>query len=240
MRKNWQASILTLFPEMFPGTLGYSLAGSALAKELWSLNVINIRDFSTDKRGTVDDYPYGGGTGMVLKPDVLGLAIENVLSINNIDNLIYMSPRGRLLDQKKSLELSQKQHIAIICGRFEGIDQRVIDKFNIEEISIGDYILSGGEIAALTLLDSCVRLLPGVIENKDALSEESFNPDGEFANLLEYPHYTKPREWKDVTVPEILLSGNHAKIKEWRLKQAKQITKQRRLDLWDKYNKKEV
>lgn len=237
MKNNWTATVLSIFPEMFPGPLGFSLAGGALEQGTWNLNVTNLRDFAYDKRGSVDDYPAGGGAGMIIRADVIGEAIESVKERQPIDRLIYMSPRGKVLTQEKSIELSQEHHIAIICGRFEGIDQRVIDKYKIEEISIGDYILSGGELAALTLIDSCVRLLPGVIENQETLTEESFNPGGEFSNLLEYPHYTKPNEWQDMKVPEILKSGHHAKIKEWRTQQAEEITKTRRPDLWKKYSK---
>lgn len=224
----WKANILTIFPEMFPATLGHSLAGKALEKNIWELNVKNIRDYALGVHKTVDDKPFGGGAGMVMKPDVLGRAIDDTASNTH---LIYMSPRGRLFNQRIAEELITKD-ITIICGRFEGIDQRVIDKYDIDEISIGNFVLSGGEVAALTMLDACVRLLPDVVGGEGGVEEESFGK-GEYENLLEYPHYTRPAEWEGLKVPEVLLSGNHGEIEKWRLEQAKEATKKRK-DLLNK------
>lgn len=226
-------NIFTIFPEMFPGPLGHSLAGKALEAGLWSYETINIRDYAEDKHKTVDDTPFGGGAGMVMRPDVLGKAIEANTTVAS--KIIYMSPRGKMLNQQKSYELLKNKEISIICGRFEGIDERVIEEYNIEEISIGDYILSGGEIAAITLMDSCIRLIDGVIGNNLTLNEESFGQNADYAGLLEYPLYTRPSKWKNRHVPEVLLSGNHAKINQWRLLQSQEITKERRNDLWETY-----
>lgn len=228
--------IFTIFPEMFPGSLGHSLAGKALEAGLWSYDAINIRDYANDKHKTVDDMPFGGGAGMVMRPDVLGRAIEANTSPDS--KIIYMSPRGGLLNQQKSYELLESKEVSIICGRFEGIDERIIEEYNVEEISIGDYILSGGEVAAITLMDSCIRLIDGVIGNNLTLNEESFGKNADYAGLLEYPLYTRPSEWKNRHVPEVLLSGNHAKINRWRLDKSKTITKQRRNDLWKTYIEK--
>jgi tRNA (guanine37-N1)-methyltransferase len=233
----WNVKLLTLFPEMFPGPLGHSLAGKALENGIWSFETVNIRNFATDKHKTVDDTPAGGGAGMVIKPDVLGAAIE--ASVSPKTKLIYMSPRGALLTQSKAYELSKTPEIAIICGRFEGVDERVLQEYEIEEISVGDYILSGGEVAALVLMDACIRLLPGVIGNELTLNEESFGENADYAGLLEYPLYTRPSEWKGRKIPEVLFSGHHAKINEWRLEMAKALTKAKRPDLWKKYNDKE-
>ena len=230
----WNVQLLTLFPEMFPGFLGHSLAGKALEKNVWSFEAINIRNYAKDKHKSVDDTPFGGGAGMVIRADILGDAIEK--NITKDTKIIYMSPRGMPLTQSKLYELSKCKNLAIICGRFEGVDERVLNEYNVEEISIGDYILSGGEVAALTLMDGCIRLLPGVIGNKNTLNEESFGENEEYAGLLEYPLYTRPVEWKKRNVPDILLSGHHAKISQWRLEKAKEITKARRKDLWNKYN----
>ena len=228
---------LTLFPEMFPGPLGVSLAGKALEKGIWSLQTLNIRDFSTDKHKTVDDSPFGGGTGMVLKPDVVDRAIEGAkrllplpLGEGKSPVIIYMTPRGTPLTQSLAEKL-KNQDLIIVCGRFEGVDQRVIEHHDMLEISLGDFVLSGGEIAALALLDACVRLLPGVIGKADAVTTESFAPSSEYAGLLEYPHYTRPSIWNDRPVPDVLLSGNHEQIKNWRLEQAKATTAARRPDL---------
>jgi tRNA (guanine37-N1)-methyltransferase len=230
--------ILTLFPELFPGPLGCSVIGKALENKLWSLEVINIRDFAEDKHKAVDFPPIGGGGGMVMKPDVLGKAIDYALKdiAPKNYNLFYLSPRGKILNQKKVHKLLSSKNIILICGRFEGIDQRVIDHYKIEEISIGDYVLSGGEIAAYAVVDSCVRLIPGVTGNKVSIIEESFAVDSEYENLIEYPQYTKPNKWKQYEVPSIMLSGNHAKIKEWQLQQAQKLTKKLRPDLWKTYN----
>ncbi len=227
----FSAVVLTLFPEMFPSTLGHSLAGKALEKGIWSLQTLQIRDFATDKHKTVDAPSYGGGTGMVMKPDVIDAAVchaKTLLPKKPI--IIYPSPRGVPLTQELVEKLRNEQLI-IVCGRFEGVDERVIEHHNMLEVSLGDFILSGGEIAALAILDACVRLLDGVIGNADALSQESFATTSEFARLLEYPHYTRPSFWNGKSVPEVLLSGNHAEISAWRLEQAKLVTRARRPDL---------
>lgn len=230
MPDNFSAIILSLFPEMFPGPLGHSIAGKALENGLWSLEAINIRDFATDKHKTVDEPPYGGGVGMVMRPDIVHTAIEAAKAKLPDARIVYTSPRGKPLKQAKVKQLASK-NLIILCGRFEGIDQRVIDHHNIEEISIGDYVLSGGEVAAMAVLDSCVRLLPGVIKKGAATSEESFALSTEYAGLLEYSHYTRPPSWKGLSVPDVLLSGNHKEINAWRLKQAKEITRARRPDI---------
>jgi len=223
------ATILTLYPEMFPGPLGTSLAGRALAEGKWSLDTVQIRDFATDKHRTVDDTPFGGGLGMVMRPDVIDAALSAAESAGHA--VIYLSPRGRLLDQKRVRALSELPGLTLLCGRYEGIDQRVIDKRGLEEISIGDYVLSGGEPAALVLIDACVRLLPGVMGAAEGLQEESFEQ-----GLLEYPHYTRPADWCGRAVPEVLLSGHHEKIRAWRLAQAERVTAERRPDLWRSYH----
>jgi tRNA (guanine37-N1)-methyltransferase len=219
----FKAKILTIFPEVFPGFLGYSLTGKALKDGLWTLEAVNIRDYAFDKHGSVDDTPCGGGAGMIMRPDVLGNAIEHNYQGGKI---IYMSPKGQPLTQQKVHELSKEECLTIICGRFEGIDERVLEEYNIEEISIGDYVLTGGEQAAMVMLDAVVRLLPGVLGNAASTENESFE-----AGLLEYPQYTRPIEWKGRKVPDILLSGHHEKIAKWQREQALQITKQRRPDL---------
>lgn len=221
-----KAKILTIFPDMFPGFLGYSLTGRALKEGKWSLEAINIRDYAFDKHGSVDDTPCGGGAGMIMRPDVLGSAIEHNRTKGKI---IYMSPKGRPLTQAKVKELSREDELMIICGRFEGIDERVIEEYAIEEVSIGDYILTGGEQAAMVMLDAVVRLLPGVLGNSVSIENESFE-----TGLLEYPQYTRPIEWKNRKVPEILLSGHHKNIAKWQKEQALQITKERRPDLLEK------
>lgn len=215
-------NLITLFPEMFPGSLQYSLAGDALKNDIWNFGTINLRDFGLGKHKNIDDTPYGGGAGMVIRADVLGEAIESTKP----KKLIYMSPRGKALTQAKAIELSKEAEISIICGRFEGIDQRVIDHYEIEEISIGDYILSGGEPAALVMMDAIIRTLPGVLGNNETHSEESFS-----GGLLEYPHYTRPAEWKEIGVPDILKSGNHAEIDKWRKQKSLELTKLVRSDL---------
>lgn len=221
-----KAKILTIFPEIFPGFLGHSLTGRALNEGIWQLQTVNIRDYAFDKHGSVDDTPCGGGAGMIMRPDVLGEAIEH-----NYDGgkIIYMSPKGKPLTQKKVHELSKEDNLTIICGRFEGIDDRVIEEYNIEEISIGDYILTGGEQAAMVMLDAIVRLLPGVLGNSASTENESFE-----GNLLEYPQYTRPVEWKGRKVPDILMSGHHENVSKWQKEQALQITKERRPDLLEK------
>lgn len=228
-------NLLTLFPGMFPGSLGQSLAGKALDKGLWSYDAVNIRDFadSSAVHKSVDDTPYGGGAGMILRPDIIGKAIE---SIENKGKIIYPSPRGGVLNQRKIEEYSSNKELTILCGRYEGVDQRILDKYKMEEVSIGDYILSGGEIAALTIIDACIRKLDGVLGNTQTHMEESF-ASGEYEFLLEYPLYTRPEEWGGVKVPEVLKSGNHKEINKWRLEKAEEITKLKRPDLWSKYEK---
>jgi len=222
----FRASVLTLYPEMFPGALGLSLAGKALEAGTWSLDVTQIRDFASDRHRTVDDTPAGGGAGMVMRADILARAIDAVSPAGDIRPRLLMSPRGRPLDQAKVRELAAGPGAVIVCGRFEGVDQRVIDARGLEEVSIGDYILSGGEPAALVLLDAVVRLLPGVMGNEASGAHESFE-DG----LLEYPHYTRPQEFEGLTIPEVLTSGNHAKIAAWRRGEAEKLTRERRPDL---------
>jgi tRNA (guanine37-N1)-methyltransferase len=219
-------TVLTIFPEVFPGFLGYSLTGRALEKGLWSLKAVNIRDYAFDKHGSVDDTPCGGGAGMIMRPDVLGEAIEHN---HKKGKIIYMSPKGKPLTQKKVHELSKEENLTILCGRFEGIDERVLEEYDVEEISIGDYILTGGEQAAMILLDAVVRLIDGVLGNAESIQNESFEN-----SLLEYPQYTRPIEWKGRKVPEILLSGHHENIAKWQIEQAKKITKERRPDLLQK------
>ncbi|MBO6281108.1 MAG: tRNA (guanosine(37)-N1)-methyltransferase TrmD [Alphaproteobacteria bacterium] len=221
-----KAKILTIFPEIFPGFLGYSLTGRALKEGLWQLETVNIRDYAFDKHGSVDDTPCGGGAGMIMRPDVLGNAIEHNYEGGKI---IYMSPKGKPLTQAKVKELSKLENLTVICGRFEGIDERVIEEYDIEEISIGDYVLTGGEQAAMIMLDAVVRLLPGVLGNAASTENESFED-----NLLEYPQYTRPISWKGREVPEILMSGHHENIAKWQKQQALQITKERRPDLLEK------
>ena len=225
-----QAQVFTLYPEIFPGPLDKGLYGKAMAKKLWSLNVINIRDSATDKHKTVDDAPYGGGSGMLLKPDVLAKSIDK--NLNEGERIFYLSPKGKRFDQNFALNLSKEKSFSLICGHFEGVDERVLTTRNIEEISIGDYVLSGGETAAFVILDSVLRLLPGVLGNEKSVSEETFEN-----GLLEYPQYTKPQIWEQKSVPDVLLSGDHAKIKDWRLSQSEAITRDRRPDLWQKYKK---
>ena len=222
--------MLTLFPEMFPGPLDYSLAGKALADGLWALDAVNIRDFATDRHSTVDDTPFGGGPGMVMRADVVDAAIEDAAIAGA--PLVYLTPRGTPLSQKIAAELADGPGVTLICGRYEGVDQRVLDARNVTEISLGDFVLSGGEPAALALLDACVRLLPGVMGAEASLEEESF-----VRGLLEYPHYTRPAEWCGRKVPDVLLSGHHQNICVWRMEQAKMITQARRPDLWDRYQK---
>lgn len=222
--------ILTIFPEMFPGFLNYSLAGKALGKKIWNLEVVNMRFFAKDKHSTVDDIPYGGGAGMIMRPDVIGDAVDNVLSAHKNTKFVYMTPSGTKFNQSIAKELTEFPHVTILCGRFEGIDQRVIDEYTPYELSIGDYILSGGEPAAMVVLDACIRLLPGVVNNYDSIAEESFSCSG---GILEYPQYTRPKQWREHKVPEVLLSGNHKKISDWRQKQSQVITRRRRPELLD-------
>ena len=226
----WKSKVLTLFPEIFPGPLGISLAGQAIKKNLWSLETLNLRDYGIDGHASVDDTPFGGGPGMVLRPDVIDAALH--VARQNAANLplLVTSPRGVPLNQGRVRELANGPGLIILCGRYEGIDQRVIEEHRIEEVSVGDFVLSGGEPFAIALLDACVRLLPGVMGKPQSADEESF-VDG----LLEYPHYTRPQEWKGLQVPEVLLSGHHKNIQQWRETQAKAVTKERRPDLWNVY-----
>ncbi|HEY0122878.1 MAG TPA: tRNA (guanosine(37)-N1)-methyltransferase TrmD [Rhizobium sp.] len=225
---SFRATILTLYPEMFPGHLGASLAGKAMERGQWALDTVQIRDFATDKHRTVDDTPAGGGAGMVLKPDVLARAIDHASENDNRPRLL-MSPRGKPLTQKRVRELAAGDGVIIVCGRFEGVDQRVIDGRNLEEVSIGDYILSGGEPAALILLDAIVRILPGVMGNDLSGVHESFE-----GGLLEHPHYTRPQVWEDREIPAVLTSGNHGAIAKWQRQEAEKLTKERRPDLLEK------
>ena len=225
-----QVQIFTLYPELFPGPLNKGLYGKALSNNIWNLKIVNIRDYSSDKHKTVDDTPFGGGSGMLIKPDVLANSLDQNVKPN--EKIYYLTPKGKLFSQKLAKKLSKEKTINLICGHFEGVDQRVIDTRNIEELSIGDYVLSGGETAALVVLDSILRLIPGVLGNDQSISEESFEN-----GLLEYPQYTKPQIWEKKNVPDVLLSGDHAKIKDWRLSESESITRDRRPDLWQRYKK---
>ena len=226
----WQAQVFTLYPEVFPGPLSKGLYGKAMSKNLWNLKIVNIRDAAEDKHKTVDDNPYGGGSGMLLKADVLAKSIDQ----NKIDGekILYLSPKGKKFDQNYAKTLAKEKSLSIICGHFEGVDERILTTRNIEEISIGDYVLSGGETAAYVVIDSVLRLLPGVLGNDNSKIEETFEN-----GLLEYPQYTKPQIWEEKAVPDVLLSGDHSKIKDWRLSQSEAITRVRRPDLWKKYKK---
>ena len=227
----WTVRVFTLYPELFPGPLGSGLYKKALEKKLWSLEVVNIRDYATDKHKTVDDTPFGGGSGMLMRADVIANSLDKNI-FNKKEPIIYLSPKGKRFDQfyaKKTLD----KNINIICGHFEGVDQRLLETRNIEEVSVGDFVLSGGEIGAFVLIDTIVRLIPGVLGNLNSLTEETFE-----RNLLEYPQYTKPKKWEEKEVPDVLLSGDHKKIKNWHLSQSKDITRRRRPDLWEKYKKK--
>lgn len=232
-RLPWKATVLTLFEEMFPGPLNQSLAGQGLKDGIWSLETVDIRGFASDKHRSVDDAPFGGGPGMVMRADVVDAAIEQIKAQNDERPLIYLSPRGRPLDQQRVRELAAGPGLALLCGRYEGVDERVLEAHEIEEISLGDFVLSGGEPAALAMIDACVRLLPGIMGSQVSGEEESFE-----LGLLEYPHYTRPQQWRGRAVPEVLLSGHHGKIKAWRKARAEEMTKQRRPDLWDRYETK--
>ncbi len=227
MTAPWTAAVLTLFPEMFPGPLGQSLAGKALGDGIWRLETVDIRDFARDKHRSVDDAPFGGGPGMVMRPDVVDAAIA---ATERPGPLIYLSPRGRPLDQARVEELAAGPGLRLLCGRFEGVDERVVEARAMEEICLGDFVLSGGEPAAIALIDACVRLLPGVVGAAETLAEESFA-----RGLLEYPHYTRPQSWQGRAVPEVLLSGHHEEIRRWREAQAAEATRRRRPDLWERY-----
>ncbi|HEY4863721.1 MAG TPA: tRNA (guanosine(37)-N1)-methyltransferase TrmD [Xanthobacteraceae bacterium] len=225
----WRASVLTIFPELFPGPLGASLAGKALGQKIWSCQAIDIRDFAADKHRSVDDTPAGGGPGMVMRADVLARAIDHAAPANDSRPRILLTPRGKPLLQSRVREFAAGPGVVLVCGRFEGVDERVIESRALEEISIGDYVLSGGEIAAFVLIDACVRLLPGVMGKEASHAEESFEAD-----LLEYPHYTKPQEFEGRPIPEVLNSGHHGKVADWRREQAEKATRERRPDLWAK------
>ena len=227
----WKARIFTLYPELFPGPFNFGLYKKALDKKIWSLEICNIRDSALDKHKTVDEPPFGGGSGMVIRPDVLANSLDK--NISSKERTIYLSPKGKKFDQKIAKELSNEKIINLICGHFEGVDQRVLETRNIEEISVGDFILSGGETAAYAIIDTIVRLLPEVLGNDQSTIEETFENE-----LLEYPQYTKPQKWEEKSVPNVLLSGDHAKIKDWRLSQSEDITRRLRPDLWKKYKKK--
>ena len=226
----WKVRVFTLYPEMIPGPLASGLYKKALEKKIWSLEMVNIRDYATDKHKTVDDTPFGGGSGMVMRADVLANSLDKNI-FNNKEPVIYLSPKGKRFDQTYAKKILGKD-INIICGHFEGVDQRILETRNIEEVSIGDLVLSGGEIGAFVIIDTVVRLLPGVLGNPHSLSEETFEK-----NLLEYPQYTKPKKWEEKEIPSVLLTGDHEKIKNWRLSRSEDITRRRRSDLWEKYNK---
>jgi tRNA (guanine37-N1)-methyltransferase len=230
--KMWRARVLTIFPDMFPGPLGVSLTGQALTRGLWSLDAVDIRRFAEDRHASVDDVPFGGGPGMVMRADVLGRAIEAARDGAEDLPLVYLTPRGKPLTQERVRELADGPGLIAVAGRFEGIDARVMEAYPGEEISLGDFVLSGGELPAMTLIDACVRLLPGVIGAEESLQEESFE-----SGLLEYPHYTRPRQWHGLDVPDVLLSGHHEKVRAWRHAQAEEITRERRPDLWERYER---
>ncbi|HEU0157377.1 MAG TPA: tRNA (guanosine(37)-N1)-methyltransferase TrmD [Stellaceae bacterium] len=223
----WRATVLTIFPEMLPGPLAYSLAGKALEAGLWRLNTVDIRDFASDRHRSVDDAPFGGGPGMVMRPDVLDAAVAGS---GGVGPLVLFSPRGRRLDQERVRALAAQPGVTLICGRFEGVDERVLEARTVEELSLGDFVLSGGEPAAVALIDACVRLLPGVVGRAEALAEESF-----VESLLEYPQYTRPQIWQGRRVPEVLVSGDHRRIREWRRAEAERLTRERRGDLWKRH-----
>ena len=227
----WIARVFTLYPELFPGPLGSGLYKKAHEKKLWSLEVVNIRDYATDKHKTVDDTPFGGGSGMLMRADIIANSLDKNISSKN-EPIIYLSPKGKKFDQVYAKKILEK-NINIICGHFEGVDQRLLETRNIEEVSVGDFVLSGGEIGAFVVIDTIVRLISGVLGNSNSLSEETFE-----RNLLEYPQYTKPQKWEKKNIPDVLLTGDHAKIKDWRLSQSRDITRRRRPDLWEKYKKK--
>ena len=226
----FKTRIFTLYPELFPGPFNVGLFGKALKEKIWELETINIRDYANDKHKSVDDTPYGGGSGMLMRPDVLSNAIEN--NTKKLETIIYLTPRGKLFNHKIAKDLSNKKVINLICGHFEGVDERVLEKKNIQEISIGDFVLSGGETAAYAVLDATLRYIPGILGNKNSIEDESFEN-----GLLEYPQFTKPQIWQEMEVPEVLLSGDHAKIKDWRLSKSEDITRDRRPDLWKKYKR---
>ena len=226
----WKVRVFTLYPELFPGPLNSGLYKKALDKKIWKLDVVNIRDYAQDKHKTVDDTPFGGGSGMVMRADVIANALDKNIS-DKKEPIFYLTPKGQKFEQSNTKEISNK-NLNIICGHFEGIDERILETRNIKQVSIGDYILSGGEIGAFVIIDTIVRLLPGVVGNTNSLAEETFEN-----HLLEYPQYTKPQKWEKKEVPSVLLKGDHKKIKDWRLAQSESITRRRRPDLWEKYKK---
>ena len=226
----FQAKIFTLYPEYFPGPFNIGICKKAFEKKLWDLKLINIRDYADDKHKTVDDTPYGGGVGMLMRPDVVAKSLD--ANLDEKETVYYLTPKGKIFNQDIAKDIAKKNKVNILCGHFEGIDQRVLDSRNVEEISIGDFILSGGEMASFVILDSVLRLIPGVLGNVNSTKDESFEN-----GLLEYPQYTKPQIWEKLNVPDILLSGDHNKIKSWRLSQSEAITRHRRPDLWQKYKK---
>ncbi|MDP5218210.1 tRNA (guanosine(37)-N1)-methyltransferase TrmD [Ruegeria sp. 2205SS24-7] len=226
----WKAKIITLFPSAFPGVLGESLTGKALQEGLWQLETVDLRQFGVGKHRNVDDTPAGGGAGMVLRPDVLGDAIEHTMAgVQGNWPMIYLSPRGRPMDQRMMQSLARADGVTLLCGRFEGVDERVLEHYGIQEVSLGDFVMTGGEIAAQALIDATVRLIPGVLGNQASTEEESFS-----SGLLEHPQYTRPAEWKGRTIPDVLMSGHHGKVAEWRRDMSKEITRTRRPDLWRK------
>ena len=227
----WKVRVFTLYPELFPGPLNNGLYRKALDKKIWNIEVINIREYAKDKHKTVDDTPFGGGSGMVMRADVIASALDKNIS-DKKEPILYLSPKGEKFDQIYAKKIVNK-NINIICGHFEGVDERILETRNIQQVSIGDYILSGGEIGAFVIIDAIVRLLPGVLGNSNSLAEETFE-----GHLLEYPQYTKPQKWEKKEVPSVLLKGDHKKIKDWRLSQSEDITRRRRADLWEKYKKK--
>ena len=226
----WKVRVFTLYPELFPGPLNNGLYRKALDKKIWNIEVINIREYAKDKHKTVDDTPFGGGSGMVIRADVIASALDKNIS-DKKEPILYLSPKGEKFDQIHAKKIVNK-NINIICGHFEGVDERILETRNIQQVSIGDYILSGGEIGAFVIIDAVVRLLPGVLGNSNSLAEETFE-----GHLLEYPQYTKPQKWEKKEVPDVLLKGDHKKIKDWRLAQSESITRRRRPDLWKKYKK---
>ncbi len=237
MKKVWTTKVITLYPEMFPGALKYSVTGKALENKLWSIEIINMRDFGCGKHKNVDDSPAGGGAGMILRADVVSRSLDSATAdldtLNETWPIICLTPRGNPLSQKISKTFANSNGMIVLCGKFEGVDERVIKKWKMLEVSIGDFIISGGEIAAMALIDSCVRHIPGVLGNKESNKRESFTND-----LLEYPQYTRPANWNGLKIPHVLLSGHHEKIEAWRTQKALNITKKRRPDLWKKYKKK--
>jgi tRNA (guanine37-N1)-methyltransferase len=226
MNEPWRATVLTIFPEMFPGPLGHSIAGKAMEKGLWSLDTVDLRGFATDRHQTVDDTPFGGGAGMVMRPDIVARAVDEVRTAGAIGPLVYMTPRGERLSQARVRALAAEPGLVVLCGRYEGVDDRVITGRGFLELSLGDFVLAGGELAAMCLIEAALRLVPGVLGAEASLEEETF-ADG----LLEYPHYTRPREWEGRLVPDVLLSGHHERIRAWRRERALEITRDRRPDL---------